>query len=73
VIISSVTSGAASNIGASVQEAMETIAQTKAEAAKGDPQAIQKLARMCAAQNPQSAGPPPAATGGRSRTLDARA
>jgi hypothetical protein len=41
------------------QEAMETAAQTKAEAAKGDQQAMRKLARTQAANNVQSAPPPP--------------
>lgn len=40
------------------QEAMETAAVTKAEAAKGDQQAIRKLARQQAASNPQSAQQP---------------
>ena len=33
------------------QEAQETTAQTKAEAARGDPQAIRRLARLQAAQD----------------------
>ena len=44
------------------QEAMETAAVTKAEAAKGDPQAILKLARQAAAQSapaPQPTAPAP--------------
>ena len=36
-----------------VQEAQETSAQTKVEAAKGDQQAIRKLASQPAANNPQ--------------------
>jgi hypothetical protein len=41
--------------GSSTQEATETLAQTKLEAAKGDPQAIQKLARLQAQQAGQDA------------------
>ncbi len=40
------------------QEAMETAAQTKAEAAKGDQQAVRKLASQTAAASSQSAPPP---------------
>jgi hypothetical protein len=59
---------ALSSLAASVaQEATETTAQTKIEAAKGDPQAIRRLARLQAAQHaasaPQSA-PGPAVTKG---------
>ena len=43
------------------QEAMETAAQTKAEAAKGDQQAVRKLAAQ-AANNAPSAQPPTAST-----------
>jgi hypothetical protein len=51
----------------SAQEALETAAQTKAEAAKGDQQAIRKLARMQAANNTQAA---PQATQSLKRGLD---
>jgi hypothetical protein len=54
----------ASNISAlknMTQEATETLAQTKAEAAKGDPQAIRKLAMLQAAKGGQSQ-PQPANT-----------
>jgi hypothetical protein len=40
------------------QEAMETAAQTKAEAAKGDQQAVRKLARQQAEKNAQNAQQP---------------
>jgi hypothetical protein len=40
------------------QEATETAAQTKAEAAKGDQQAMRKLAQQQSASNTQSAQPP---------------
>jgi hypothetical protein len=40
------------------QEATETVAQTKAEAAKGDQQAIRKLAQQQSASNTQSAQQP---------------
>ena len=39
------------------QEAMETAAATKAEAAKGDQQAIRKLASQSSANSPQNAPP----------------
>lgn len=41
-----------------LQEAKETAAQTKAEAAKGDPQAVRKLARQQPAVPPQAAQQP---------------
>ena len=43
------------------QEATETLSQTKAEAAKGDQQAIRKLAKQQqqAAANPANTSPPP--------------
>jgi len=72
--ISNVKNAAAANLAASMQEAMETAAQTKTEATKGDRQAIRRLARMQAApQTPQAATPPTAATDGPSRRLDASA
>ncbi|HUZ07933.1 MAG TPA: hypothetical protein VMV89_10655 [Candidatus Paceibacterota bacterium] len=40
------------------QEAMETIAETKAEAAKGDQQAIRNVAQRQVASHTQSAEPP---------------
>lgn len=45
-----------------VQEARETVAVTKAEAAKGDQQAIRKLAQSQAATTPQKAEPAPVPT-----------
>ena len=51
------------------QEAMETAAQTKAEAAKGDQQAVRKLAAQ-AAPNAQRPEQPAERTG---RGLDAKA
>ena len=47
-----------SNIRSGAQEAMETAAATKAEAAKGDQQAIRKLALQVSANNTQSAPQP---------------
>jgi hypothetical protein len=47
-----------SSIQSMAQEATETAAQTKAEAAKGDRQAIRKLAQEQAAHSAQN--PPPA-------------
>ncbi len=46
--VSSATSNNAAAIlqAAAAQEANETVAQTKAEAAKGDTQAVQRLARL---------------------------
>jgi len=54
------------------QEAGETMAQTKAEAAKGDHQAIQKLARQ---QGPIAGAPPSqsAPQTGANRSLDVKA
>jgi hypothetical protein len=46
-----------SNIRSGAQEAMETAAATKAEAAKGDQQAIRKLASQSSANSPQNAPP----------------
>lgn len=43
----------------SAQEAQETAAVTKAEALKGDQQAVRKIALQAALQNPQSVEPPP--------------
>jgi len=42
-------------MAAATQEALETAAQTKAEAAKGDQQAIRKLARQQAANSDRPA------------------
>ena len=46
--------GSLDSVKAMVQEATETAAQTKAEAAKGDQQAVRKLAQEQAANNAQS-------------------
>ena len=56
--IASISSSVAkqSLVARSTQEATETLAQTKLEAAKGDPQAIQKLARMGAQQTSDTDG-----------------
>jgi len=51
-------SNATSSVQNQVQEATETAAQTKAEAAKGDPQAVRKLARQQPAVPPQAAQQP---------------
>jgi hypothetical protein len=56
-----------------VQEATETAAVTKAEAAKGDQQAIRKLARQQAANNTQSANQPPNLVNSTKGILDAKA
>ncbi len=53
--------GTIASVKSMAQEAMETAAQTKAEAAKGDQQAIRKLAAQ-AANNAQSAQQPAAST-----------
>lgn len=55
--IASISSSAAqqSLAASSSQEATETLAQTKLEAAKGDQQAIQRLARLQAQQAGQDA------------------
>lgn len=45
--------GTVASVKSMTQEAMETAAQTKAEAAKGDQQAVRKLAAQSAA-NPQT-------------------
>jgi hypothetical protein len=60
----------ASAVQSSAQEALETAAQTKAEAAKGDQQAIRKLARAQAANPTQEA---PQATQSLKRGLDVKA
>jgi hypothetical protein len=61
--------GTIASLKSMAQEAMETAAQTKAEAAKGDQQAIRKLAAQ-APSNAQSAQPPPESP---KRGLDAKA
>ncbi len=61
--------GTVASIKSMAQEAMETAAQTKAEAAKGDQQAIRKLA----AQAVPSAQTPEQPTGHPGRGLDAKA
>jgi hypothetical protein len=50
--------GNTTSVKSMVEETMETAAQTKAEAAKGDQQAVRKLAATQAANNTQSAQPP---------------
>jgi hypothetical protein len=56
------------------QEATETLAQTKAEAAKGDQQAIRKLAALqVAGGGPSSPKPVDADADGDSGKLDAKA
>jgi len=74
--ISSSSNIAAAVIAGVTQEANETAAQTKTEAAKGDRQAIQKLARLqaqAAASAPtQQSAPQPAASTAPG-TLDATA
>jgi hypothetical protein len=62
--------GSLDSVKAMVQEATETAAQTKAEAAKGDRQAVQKLARDQAANNAQSVQMPTESVEGR---LDVKA
>jgi hypothetical protein len=52
------------------QEALETAAVTKAEAAKGDAQALRKLARSEAAKNPQPVEQPVASTDNTGKTLN---
>ena len=61
--------GTLASIKNMAQEAMETAAQTKAEAAKGDQQAVRRLAAQ-AANNAQSARQP---TGSTKHGLDATA
>jgi hypothetical protein len=57
------------SIKAMAQEAAETLAQTKAEAAKGDQQAIRKLAQEQAANNAPGAQQPTESTEGGLNTL----
>jgi hypothetical protein len=56
--IASISSSVAkqSLVARSTQETTETLAQTKSEAARGDQQAIQKLARMGAQQTSDTDG-----------------
>ena len=61
--------GTIASVKSMAQEAMETTAQTKAEAAKGDQQAVRKLAAQ-AADNAQSAQQFPDSA---KRGLDAKA
>ena len=49
---------ASSSATSATQEAMETAAQTKTEAAKGDQQAVRKLAAQQSANDPKSAQQP---------------
>ena len=62
--------GSLDSVKAMVQEATETAAQTKAEAAKGDQQAVRKLAQQQAANNAQSVQKPTESVEGR---LDVKA
>jgi hypothetical protein len=73
--ITNVNNGANPTMAAALQEATETAAQTKAEAAKGDRQAIRKMARIQEAQGAESAAPAPApaAAGVHSRALNVQA
>lgn len=48
----------ASSVLANAQEALETVAQTKAEAAKGDQQATRKLATRQGVQSAPQSQPP---------------
>ena len=61
--------GTIASVKSAAQEAMETAAQTRAEAAKGDQQAVRRLAAQ-AANNAQSAQQPPEST---KHGLDAKA
>jgi hypothetical protein len=61
--------GTIASVKSMAQEAMETAAQTKTEAAKGDQQAVRKLAAQ-AADNAQSTQQPAEST---KRGLDAKA
>ena len=55
--------GTIASLQSVAQEAMETAAQTKAEAAKGDQQAVRRLAAVAqAANNAQGAQQPTAST-----------
>jgi hypothetical protein len=56
--------GIIASVKSMAEEAVETVAQTKAEAAKGDQQAIRKLASTPAAANAQTAQPPAESTKG---------
>jgi phosphatidylethanolamine-binding protein (PEBP) family uncharacterized protein len=62
--------GTTASVKSMVQEAMETAAQTKSEAAKGDQQAVRKLAQAQTANPAQSVQQPPENT---KRGLDAKA
>jgi hypothetical protein len=55
------------------QEAMETMAETKTEATKGDQQAIRRLARQQTAGHTHSAEPPASTTGGSRDILNVKA
>ena len=63
--ISAVSTASQKAMIAAIQEAMESATQTKTEAAKGDPQAVAKLARMNAQQaaSAVSSAVPPDGTG----------
>lgn len=66
-----ITSSIQASAASTAQEALETATQTKAEAAKGDQQAIRKLARQQAAQITHSAPQPTQAPTITSRGLNA--
>ena len=68
--ISNSTSSASSAVSNAAQEAKETPAQTKAEAAKGDQQAVRKLAQQQQAAANQT---PPATVDSDKGQLDAKA
>ena len=55
------------------QEAMETMAETKAEATKGDQQAIRRLAHQQAAGQPHTTEPPANTTTGSKDLLNVKA
>jgi len=61
--------GSLSSAASMAQEAMETVAQSKAEAAKGDQQAVRKLARQQVEGNAQPAQQPVAANPARGLDL----
>lgn len=62
--------GTTASVKSMVQEAMETAAQTKSEAARGDQQAVRKLAQAQTANPAQITPQPPEST---KRGLDIKA
>ncbi len=61
------TKAPAAKTESAAQEAQETVAVTKAEAGKGDQQAIRKMTQLQVASGPKKTEPaatPPAGTGG---------